>query len=208
MKRILAAAWLAACLRLAHAGPTGYIPQEGDLVFQALPHGDLVDAIEGASHSRYSHVGLVMRRDGAWFVREAIGPVMDTPLAEWIARGRYGHAFDAFRLRAPLQAKVPALIQASAAWLERPYDVRYRMDDEAIYCSELVYKAMLAASGVRLGRLQKLGTLDWKPWRATIEKYEEGPVPLEREMITPRAMSEAGELEVVYRGLPAYGVGR
>lgn len=189
--------------RTAMAAPPAYTPQEGDVLFQSLPHSDLVDAIEGVSHSRYSHVGLLIRKDHAWFVREAIGPVRDTPLPDWIARGRgtKGQAFDAYRLRAPLQAIIPRLISATEPFMGKPYDFRYRLDDEAIYCSELVYKAMLSATGLRLGNLQQLGALDWKPYRATIEKYEEGRAPLDRLMITPRGMSEAHALEVVYRGL-------
>lgn len=188
------------CASWAHAQSNAYQPQEGDFVFQSLPRGDLVDAIEGASHSPYSHVGLVVRKSGEWYVREAIGSVMDTPLNAWIQRGRHQHAFDAFRLKGALRESVPALVKASGEFLGRPYDFRYAMDDEAIYCSELLYKAMFKASGVRLGRLNKLGALDWKPYRSTIERYEGGAAPLDREMITPRALSEAGELEKVFDG--------
>jgi hypothetical protein len=91
---------LAALLALSAAAFAGsrqapYEPREGDFVFQSLPASDLVKAIEGASGSPYSHVGLVMRKADGWYVREAIGPVVDTPLHPWIARGRYGRPFDA-----------------------------------------------------------------------------------------------------------------
>jgi hypothetical protein len=56
-------------------------PREGDVVFQSLPHGDLVDAIEGISQSPFSHCGVVVRgADGGWRVIEAIGDVHETPL--------------------------------------------------------------------------------------------------------------------------------
>jgi hypothetical protein len=45
---------------------TGYIfyaPQEGDIIFQSLPHHELVDAIEGATRSPWSHCGVVMREN-------------------------------------------------------------------------------------------------------------------------------------------------
>lgn len=185
---------------LACAPHQSYAPQEGDLVFQSLPTGDLVEAIEGVSNSPYSHVGLVIRKGDNWYVREAIGPVMDTPLNDWVSRGRNGKAFDAYRLREDLRTHIPALIKETEAFMGRPYDVRYRMDDEAIYCSELVYKAMLKASGIQLGKPQKLGELNWRPYSATIEKYEGGNAPLERQMITPRSQSEAAELEKVFDG--------
>lgn len=191
---------VAALLQWSCAQHDSYVPKEGDFVFQSLPRADLVEAIEGVTRSPYSHVGLVIRKGDAWYVREAIGSVRDTPLDQWIKRGTHGQAFDAFRLRADLQPSVPALVKASEAFLGRPYDYKYAMDDESIYCSELLYKAMFNASARRIGTLQKLGELDWKPYRATIEKYEGGEVPLERLMITPRSLSEAAELEKVFDG--------
>ena len=179
-----------------------YVPQEGDFVFQSVPMSDLTEAIEGATESPYSHVGLIIRKNGDWYVREAIGPVVDTPFTDWVERGRYGQAFDAFRLRDQFRKYVPKLIDASGAFLGRPYDFKYELDDEKIYCSELLYKAMLKASGRSLGKLQRLGELNWQPYRATIEKYEGGEPPLDRLMITPRSLSEAEELEKVYSGYP------
>jgi len=41
-----------------------YRPVEGDLLFQSLPHCPLVDAIENATQSSYSHCGMVVRTDG------------------------------------------------------------------------------------------------------------------------------------------------
>lgn len=134
MKNPLLLLALAMCLASSSAfsrPQTAYQPQEGDFVFQSLPHGDLVDAIEGASNSPYSHVGLVLKKQGTWHVREAIGEVSDTPLPEWINRGR-GHAFDAYRLKAPFQKHIPAFIQASQAFVGRPYDYQYDMDDAKI----------------------------------------------------------------------------
>ncbi len=179
-----------------------YAPKEGDFVFQSVPISDLTEAIEGATESLYSHVGVIIWKNNEWYVREAIGPVMDTPFTEWVGRGRYGQAFDAFRLRGEYREHIPQLIKASEDFLDRPYDFKYDLDDEHIYCSELLYKAMLRASGRSLGKLQRLGELNWQPYRATIEKYEGGEPPLDRRMITPRSLSEAEELEKVYSGYP------
>lgn len=77
---------------------TGYTPQEGDIVFQSLPHGDLVDAIEGIIHSPYSHCGVVLNERGHWVVIESIGTVRETPLLEWLQQGRSA-AFAVYRLK-------------------------------------------------------------------------------------------------------------
>jgi len=185
---------------LARAADASYQPREGDLVFQSLPHGELVDAIEGISGSHYSHVGIVIRKGNDWYVREAIGVVGESRLADWEARGRYHHAFNVFRLRDDLQHFVPALVRQTGTFLGKPYDYKFDMDDAHIYCSELIYKAMYDASGVRLGQLHKLGELHWQPYRRTIEKYEGGKPPLERAMITPLALSQAPELVEVHHG--------
>ena len=189
--------------QLAFAQSASYKPQEGDFVFQSLPKNELVAAIEGASQSHYSHVGLVIRKHEQLYVREAVGAMVhDTPLSAWEERGRLNHSFDAFRLKTEFQKFVPQLIKESEAFLGRPYDYKYDMDDQAIYCSELLYKSMLNASGIRLGKTQKLGDLKWTGYKATIEKYEGGAVPLDREMITPKALSQANQLEQVFSGYP------
>lgn len=170
--------------------------RDGDILFQSLPHAPLVDAIEGSTHSPFSHCGIAHQTARGWVVLEAIGPVKETPVTAWIAQGREG-AFAVYRLREPYRTHIPAMIAAAKTYLGRPYDLRYELDDEKIYCSELVFKAYRSASGRELGRLQKLGDLDWKPFQAVIIAIERGPVPLAREMITPRSLSEAADLEPI-----------
>lgn len=180
------------------AAPTAYVPQPGDFVFQSLPHDPLVDAIEGSSGSPFSHCGIVKKRGEQWVVIEAIGPVKETTLSWWIAQGR-GSAYVAFRLRDPLAKKIPAIIAAAEKYAGRPYDIHYDMDDEKIYCSELLYKAVRDATGTKLGKIRKLGELKWQPYEKVIRHIENGGLPLDREMITPRDFSEAPELREVFR---------
>src|SRR5688500_1466389 len=60
-----------------------YEPREGDVIFQSLPRGALVNAIEGATHSPWSHCGIVARDErGGWIVYEAFDGVEATPLRE------------------------------------------------------------------------------------------------------------------------------
>jgi uncharacterized protein YycO len=199
--------WPAVCLipllalgwPLLH-GLLGYAPREGDLVFQSLPRNALVDAIEGISGSPYSHCGLVVRRDGGWYVIEALGTVRETPLSAWIRRGR-GTRFDAFRLRTTDADHVARAIARARTLLGRHYDVHYRFDNDDIYCSELVYLAWRDGAGITIGATARLGDLAWRPFEATITAIEQGPVPLAREMITPAAMAADGALERCFSGL-------
>lgn len=114
-----------------------YQPLEGDILFQSLPHSPLVDAIEGVTASPYSHCGIVAKEHGRWIVYEAFHNVEAIPLKQFLFRGR-DLRFAVYRLKSPFQQYVPATIANAKTYLGRPYDVRYRMDDERIYCSELI----------------------------------------------------------------------
>lgn len=175
-----------------------YSPREGDIVFQSLPHSRLANAIEGVTESPYSHCGIVAKLDGKWVVYEAYRTVEATPLREVIFRGR-NHGFAVYRLVPDKQRYVQSTIQNVKTYLGRQYDVRYRMDDDEIYCTELIFKAYQHASGGEaLGTLVRLGDLRWRPYEDTIKYYERGPVPLDREMITPRQLAQASQLELVF----------
>lgn len=155
--------WLISLLLLSSECAIGdqdvqYHPQVGDLVFQSLPRSDLMDAIEGVSQSPYSHVGLVVQKNNAWYVREAYGVVHDTPLQEWIGRGRQ-QRFDAHRLKSPWPNLVPSFAKESEAFLGRPSDYKYSMDDAQIYCSEFICKSMLSAAGARVRKVERLSGL-------------------------------------------------
>ena len=175
----------------------GYEPRVGDVLFQSLPHHELIDAIEGSTRSPYSHCGIVALDRGRWMVIEAIGPVRQTPLEQWIRQGR-GGTMAAHRLHDRYGEKLDAFIAAARTHLGKPYDTRYRLDDERIYCSELIYKAFKDATGEDMGQLVRLGDLDWKPYESTIRKYEGGEPPLDRLMITPRDLAKAPQLNPVF----------
>jgi hypothetical protein len=177
-----------------------YDPQVGDLLFQSSPHGPLVDAIEGATESPYSHVGMVVKRDGRWGVLESGGRagVVVTPLDAFLIRGRKA-SFAAFRFHDRYTEQIPAVVAAAERFLGKPYDMHYEFDDEKIYCSELIYKGFKAATGEELGRVRKLGELKWQPFEKLIRRLENGGLPLERPMITPRDLSEATQLRLVMK---------
>lgn len=175
--------------------PENYGPREGDLVFQSLPHSPLSDAIEGSTASPYSHCGIVAFGRNEWVVIEALGTVHETPLSKWLDRGREDR-FTVFRLDASFTAHIPEIVSKARKYLGRPYDIHYRFDDEFIYCSELIQKAVRDATGRVIGKNQKLGELNWRPFEPIIREIE-GSLPLDREMITPRALTEAPELSKV-----------
>ena len=80
----------------------------------------------------------------------------------------------------------------------KPYDFKYELGQENLYCSELVFHAWNKTTGQEMGKLTALGDLNWKPFQATIEKYNGGPMPPDREIISPIELSKAAQLEQVY----------
>ncbi len=179
----------------------GYQPQVGDIVFQSLEHNDLVDAIEGITHSPWSHCGLVIERDGKWYVAEALGKVHDTQLQTWVQRSR-GNTFAIYRVKNLSAEQAAKLAKAARPFRGKPYDFRYAPDDREIYCSELVYKIYDRALGLKLGDWQKLGELDWKPFESFIRHMEGGDLPLDRPMITPVALTRSPHLEMIQGHMP------
>jgi hypothetical protein len=194
---LIALCWLPCACRHVQSSVAGYEPQEGDVVFQSLAHNPLIDAIEGATSSPFSHCGILHRSGSQWVVIEAIGPVRETAWKTWIAQGRE-QLYSVFRLKDPYRGEIPAFIQAAQSFEGLPYDIHYDLDEQAIYCSELIFKAFRRAAGQDLGRLQTLGELQWRPHAEVIKQIEGGQLPLDRKMITPRSLSEACQLEKVY----------
>ena len=125
-----------------------YDLREGDILFQGNP-GAQSDAVRAATASPYTHCGVVAEIDGRLAVLEAIQPVRITPLEVFISRSLPG-TFHARRLNQPLD---PAWTAKARAWAAKqtgkPYDLRFAWEDEALYCSELVWK-LYEAGGVEL----------------------------------------------------------
>lgn len=61
-------------------------PQTGDIIFQ-ISRSSQSKAIQLATHSDYSHTGMLVIRNKKPYVFEAVGPIKYTPLKQWIAHG-------------------------------------------------------------------------------------------------------------------------
>jgi hypothetical protein len=193
----LVAALAAVGCHPAQAGP----PRDGDVIFQTSLSSQSL-AIQKATRSKYSHMGVVFVRDGRPFVLEAAGTVRFTPLGEWIARGQGGR-YVIKRLRGADERLTPAALETmrrvAARFLGKPYDLYFEWSDDRICCSELVWKIYDEALGEQVGRLQRLRDFDLSDpvVRATMrERYGDAP-PLDEVVIAPAAMFEAEDLTTV-----------
>lgn len=173
----------------AHATPS---LMDGDLVFQTSRSSQSV-AVQRATGSTYSHMGMVVLQGGQPLVLEAVATVRTTPLARWVARGEGGH-YVVKRLRDAPTRLTPAAVQrlrsAANAMAGRPYDLAFGWSDDHIYCSELVWKAYDRALGVQIGSLQKVRdfNLGDPAVRAKLRERYGSAVPLDEPVISPVAM--------------------
>jgi uncharacterized protein YycO len=173
----------------------------GDLVFQTSRSRQSV-AIQAATDSPLSHVGLVeVAREGV-FVVEAVQPVRRVPFAAWKARGVGGRLLVLRPEQVPEEGRAAAVAEARRH-LGKPYDWRFGWGDEALYCSELARKAYSAAVGVDFGKLERLGELKLERLGPALRQRYAGRVPLQLELITPASLAADGRLAVVYSDYPA-----
>ncbi|RSK36292.1 YiiX family permuted papain-like enzyme [Hymenobacter metallilatus] len=172
--------------------------REGDLVFQTSRSAQS-QAIQLATHSPYSHCGMLLRQGGEWQVLEAVQPVRLTPLEQWIGRGRGSH-FVVKRLRDADQVLTPSTLRqlrrTGLQYQGRAYDLYFGWSNERIYCSELLWKTYQQATGRRIGRLQQLREFDLSH-PAVQQKLRErygNRLPLREPVISPVAMFDSPEL--------------
>ena len=172
--------------------------RDGDIIFHTSRSAQSA-AIQRATHSPYSHVGLVLYRDGKPFVFEAIATVRYTPLANWIARGDGGR-YVVKRLKRDLTPQQVRKLRASAEkYTGKPYDLYFEWSDARIYCSELVWKAYRDALGIEIGARQKLREFDLSDpaVKAKMGERYGTRVPLEEPVISPGAQFSSQLLETV-----------
>jgi hypothetical protein len=172
--------------------------RDGDIIFHSSRSAQSA-AIERATNSPYSHMGVILHRDGQPFVYEAIATVRYTPFAKWTARGD-GGKYVVKRLKAGLTATQAKKLRASAAaFAGKPYDLYFEWSNERIYCSELVLKMYQRAVDVEIGHRQKLREFDLSDdmVKAKMRERYGAHVPLDEPVISPSAMFDSPLLETV-----------
>ncbi len=175
--------------------------RDGDIIFHTSRSAQSI-AIQKATHSKYSHMGIVFIRDGNPYVYEAIKTVQYPPLKKWVARGDGGHYVikrlrDADRVLTP-QA-VAKLWKVAAKLQGKPYDLTFEWSDSRIYCSELVWKIYDRGLGVAVGRLQKLRDFDLSDpiVKSKMKERYGKAIPMDETVISPGEMFSFDGLIVV-----------
>jgi len=176
---------------------------DGDIIFQTSL-SQQSKAIQLATHSKYSHCGLIFKRKSGqdnWCVLEAVQPVKWTPLTEWISRGKDGH-FVIKRLTTDSMITKPMLHelrQIAEGYIGKNYDIHFDWSDDKIYCSELVWKSFYKMNKFELGALQNLGDFDLshEGVRKKLKERYGDKIPMDEKVISPEAIFNSSLLKTV-----------
>lgn len=175
--------------------------RNGDLIFQTSLSRQS-KAIQVATHSKYSHCGLIYKDGNDIFVFEAVQPVKRTPLDKWIARGENGK-YVIKRLKNAEQVLTPTTLQkmkqVGEEFKGRNYDLTFEWSDDKIYCSELIWKVYQRATGLEIGKLQKLSDFDLSNEvvkKKMTERYGD-KIPMNEIVISPSSIFDSELLTTV-----------
>ncbi len=175
--------------------------RNGDLIFQTSL-SQQSKAIQLATNSKYSHCGIVYSENGQFYVFEAIQPVTTTPLYKWIARGKNGH-YVIKRLRNADQVLTAETLEKmkneGEKFKGKNYDLTFEWSDDKIYCSELIWKIYQRATGIEIGKLEKLSDFNLTN-EAVKKKMKErygNNIPMNEIVISPAAIYNSQLLTTV-----------
>ena len=169
--------------------------KNGDLIFQ-ISQSSQSKAIQLATNSKYSHCGIIYRENEQFFVFEAIQPVQMTPLDKWIARGKEGH-YVIKRLKNSDQLltaeKFKKMKTVGDKFNRKNYDLTFEWSDDKIYCSELIWKIYQRATGIEIGKLEKLSDFDLtnKDVKKKLKERYGDKIPMDEKVISPAAIFES-----------------
>lgn len=175
--------------------------RSGDIIFQTSESSQS-QAIQLATHSKYSHMGIIYEIDGNYFVYEAIQPVKLTPLNSWIIRGENGH-YVVKRLdnadKVLTKDVLTKMKQTGERFNGKSYDIYFEWSDDKIYCSELVWKIYKQAANIEIGQLEQLSNFDLSSdiVKSKMKERYGDKIPMDEKVISPASMFESDKLITV-----------
>jgi hypothetical protein len=182
VKRIGLTFWVSAVMVILFRSPAwAWDFQEGDILFQAMNTSQSL-ALVMATGSEFTHCGIVFKSGDKFYVYEAVGATVMTPIEKFIERSQ-GPVVQT-RLRDPSILTPEALVnmkKVGAVFDHKLYDFHFMWSDDRIYCSELVYKIYERGLGLELTPLKHFRDYNLRhpAVRALIEKRFKGKGPLE-----------------------------
>ncbi len=176
--------------------------QDGDIIFHRSQTKQAA-AISMATHSQYTHMGVIFIEHGRPYVYEAVDPVSKTPMKRWVKRG-LNEQYVIKRVKDPATLDTARLKQEIKPMMGRGYDWLFGWGNDRIYCSELVWKAYKQSCGIELGKGETLGKLDLSnPVVKALLKERYGKhVPYGMRVVSPQDIYDSPLLVSVAVGNP------
>lgn len=175
-----------------------FIPEQGDIIFQTSKSSQSL-AIQKATNSPYSHMGIILFKNNKPYVYEASNIVKFTPLQTWIEQG-ISNKYVIKRTEKPLNNEQKnKLYQQAMRYKAKPYDLAFSWSDDKIYCSELVWKIYYHGIDLKVGKLQKLKEFELNSKEVKlkmIERYGRN-IPFNETVISPKAIFDSSLLITV-----------
>ena len=178
---------------------TEYVPQNGDIVFQTSLSSQS-KAIQIATDSPYSHVGIVYLQQGEAYVFEAIKTVRLTPFQTWVERGE-GNKITVMRTKRALSAQqLQAMKSIGEQYRGKAYDLAFQWSDDQMYCSELVWKIYEEGANITLTKPNPFGEYNFTaPEVYPLVKKRWGSEPnLSEKVVAPSDIASSKRLKTVY----------
>lgn len=172
----------------------------GDILFISSASGQ-GKAIQMATHSKFTHVGMVFVEDGETYVYHAVEPVMKSTLDEFLAFSADGK-YVAKRLKDSAllnDSTSEKMRQMASGLLGKHYDIYFNWKDDEWYCTEFVWKLYERNYKLELGKLRPLKEFDLssKEVQAIMKRRYGNEIPYEEKMISPQDMFDSELLSEV-----------
>lgn len=167
---------ICAALCLLSSCRTDTAPQTGDLIFFTGGSSSMDDAISSSTGDGFVHVAIVeVDSEGtAWLIdatpRKGVSrEKLETKLLE--EKGK------AVLMRLKDSTGVTSSVQRAKVLIGSPYDFAFLPDNDAYYCSELVYECFLRPDGSHIFSSQPMNFLDSEGnlpeyWKELFEKMQ------------------------------------
>jgi hypothetical protein len=176
--------------------------KEGDIIFHQS-NSQQSRAIKLATHSKYTHVGIIFKFNSKLQVLEAVQPVRLTDLERFIKRG-VKRRFVIKRLKnyddIITSDILNKLKNTGKSFLGRNYDLYFEWSDQRIYCSELIWKMYYRVTGIAIGELEKLKDFNLNsPLVKKLMKKRYGKrIPYNELVISPISIFNSDHLVTVF----------
>jgi hypothetical protein len=165
--------------------------KNGDVVFITNQSGQ-GKAIQLATRSNYTHVGIVFIENGKPFVYHAVEPVSKNTLEEFINMSEDGkYAVKRLKGSSSLTPqKIDQMLKEANMELGKHYDIGFNWSDDELYCSEFVWKLYNHSLKISIGDLKPLKSFDLshpKVKHIMEQRYGKN-IPYDEKMISPGDM--------------------